>query len=88
MARLAVLVPKPRVNLTRFHGVFAPNSKHRALITPAKRGQGNKRQENRKTDDGIPEKRHAAMTLTFPLLGSHSKRVKGGPRSRNSQGFA
>jgi len=29
IARLAALVPKPRVNLTRFHGVFAPNSKHR-----------------------------------------------------------
>jgi hypothetical protein len=42
MARLAALVPKPRVNLTRFHGVFAPNSKHRALVTPAKRGKGNK----------------------------------------------
>jgi hypothetical protein len=42
IARLAALVPKPRVNLTRFHGVFAPNSKHRALVTPAKRGRGNK----------------------------------------------
>jgi hypothetical protein len=42
MARLAALVPKPRVNLTRFHGVFAPNSKHRAMVTPAKRGKGNK----------------------------------------------
>lgn len=30
IARLAALVPKPRVNLTRFHGVFAPNSRHRA----------------------------------------------------------
>jgi hypothetical protein len=29
IARLAALVPKPRVNLTRFHGVFTPNSKHR-----------------------------------------------------------
>jgi len=29
IARLAALVPKPRVNLTRFHGVFAPNSQHR-----------------------------------------------------------
>jgi len=26
--RLAALVPKPRVNLTRFHGVSAPNSAH------------------------------------------------------------
>jgi hypothetical protein len=42
IARLVALVPKPRVNLTRFHGVFAPNSKHRALVTPAKRGKVNK----------------------------------------------
>ena len=42
ITRLVTLVPKPRVNLTRFHGVFAPNSKYRALITPAKRGKGNK----------------------------------------------
>ena len=39
IARLAAPVPKPRVNLTRFHGVFAPNSRHRALVTPAKRGR-------------------------------------------------
>ena len=26
ISRLAALVPKPRVNLTRFHSVFAPNS--------------------------------------------------------------
>ena len=62
MARPAALVPKPRVNLTRLHGVFAPNSKHRALITPAKRGKGNNREENRKTDDCTTAKRHAAMT--------------------------
>ncbi|PLY15317.1 MAG: hypothetical protein C0631_07590 [Sedimenticola sp.] len=29
IANLAAQVPKPRVNLTRFHGVFTPNSKHR-----------------------------------------------------------
>jgi hypothetical protein len=28
MARMAALVPKPRVTLTRFHGVFALNGKH------------------------------------------------------------
>ena len=33
IARLAVLVPKPRFHLTRFHGVFAPNSKHRSMVT-------------------------------------------------------
>jgi hypothetical protein len=50
IARLAALVPKPRVNLTRFHDVFVwggprgaalvgwppPNSRHRETITPAK----------------------------------------------------
>jgi hypothetical protein len=35
LARLAAPVPKPRVNLTRYHGVFAPNSAHRALVTRA-----------------------------------------------------
>jgi hypothetical protein len=40
IAKLAALVPRPRVNLTRFHGVFAPNSKHRVWVTPARRGKG------------------------------------------------
>jgi len=39
IARLATLVPKPRVNLTRFHGVFAPNSRLRSQVTPARRGR-------------------------------------------------
>jgi hypothetical protein len=34
IARLAALVPRPRLNLTSFHGVFAPNFKHRARIVP------------------------------------------------------
>jgi len=36
MGRLAALVPKPRVNLTRFHGVFSPRSKLREHIVPGK----------------------------------------------------
>jgi hypothetical protein len=39
MARLAALVPKPRVNLTRFHGVFAPNSSVRGEVVKSKRGR-------------------------------------------------
>ena len=39
IARLAALVPRPRLNLTRFHGVFAPNFKHRQRIV-SRRGQG------------------------------------------------
>lgn len=34
MQRLATLVPRPRLNLIRFHGVLAPNAKLRAEIIP------------------------------------------------------
>ncbi len=34
IARLAALVPRPRANLTRYHGVFAPNSPYRKWIAP------------------------------------------------------
>jgi hypothetical protein len=60
VARLATLIPRPRANLTRFHGVFAPNSKHRALVTPSKRGKSAKRQIN--GDERSPVEQHAAMT--------------------------
>jgi hypothetical protein len=39
ISRLVALVPQPRVNLTRYHGVFAPNSKHPALVTQAKQNE-------------------------------------------------
>ncbi len=55
IAKLAALVPEPRVNLTRFHGVFAPNSKHRVDVTPAKRGKGRARKKN---EDKTPEQQH------------------------------
>lgn len=38
MARLAALVPPPRVHLMRYHGVFAPHSRLRAAVTRAHRG--------------------------------------------------
>ena len=57
------LVPKPRGNLTRFHGVFAPNSKHRAWVTPAKRGKGSKRPSKGDSDEQTPAERRASMRL-------------------------
>ena len=59
MARLAALVPKPRVNLTRFHSVLAPNHRWRGLVAPAKRGKGVKRMSN--GDVHSPAERHIAM---------------------------
>jgi hypothetical protein len=40
MARLAALIPPPRMHLMRYNGVFAPHSRLRARVTPAKRGVG------------------------------------------------
>ena len=34
LARLAALVPRPRGNLVRYHGILAPNAKHRNAVTP------------------------------------------------------
>ena len=60
ISKLASLVPKPKVNLTRFHGVFAPNSKHRITVTPAKRGKG--KQRGYLKEDKTPDERRSAMT--------------------------
>jgi len=62
IAKLAALVPKPRVNLTRFHGVFAPNSKHRARVTPAKRGKGSEPKACADGPEETPRERRASMT--------------------------
>ena len=61
IARLAALVPKPRVNLTRFHGVFAPNSRYRARVTPAKRGRGSQRCSTGDSQAATPGERRASM---------------------------
>ena len=34
LSRLTSLIPRPRIHLIRFHGVFAPNCKYRSLVTP------------------------------------------------------
>ncbi len=59
IAKLVALVTKPRVNLTRFHGVFAPNSKHRVDVTSAKRGKGRPHDEH---EEKTPEQQHKAMS--------------------------
>ena len=50
--------------LTRFHDVFAPNSKHRVQVTPAKCGKQPEKAEPADNDwlDKSPGERHRAMT--------------------------
>ena len=67
ISRLASLIPKPRVNLTRFHGIFAPNSKYRAQVTLAKRGKGKKIKMPKGVQDQTAAEKRASMTLAQRL---------------------
>ncbi len=62
ISKLAALAPEPWVNLTRFHGVFAPNSRHRALVTPGGRGKGRKFNATDNPQDRTPEEHRVSMT--------------------------
>ena len=55
ISRLVALVPKPRVNLTRYHGVFAPHSKYRVQVS-------RKIKPLDETQDQTPAERRASMT--------------------------
>ncbi|MFT7373697.1 MAG: hypothetical protein ACI9T9_002397 [Oleiphilaceae bacterium] len=46
IGKLAALIPPPRLNLTRFFGVFAPNSNLRAQVTASQRGKNSPRLVN------------------------------------------
>jgi len=67
LSRLVSLVPKARANLTRFHGVFAPNSKYRSLVTPARRGKGNKTKATNEMQDQTPAEKREFMTWAMRL---------------------
>ena len=41
IAKFASLVPKPRVNLARFHGVFAPNGGNPSQVGQGQQTHGN-----------------------------------------------
>jgi hypothetical protein len=62
IAKLAAMVPRPRVNLTRFHGVLAPNSKHRINVTPAKRGKGSAKKNSSNNNQKSSAESHKSLT--------------------------
>jgi len=45
VGKVIALVPPPRANLLRYHGVFAPNSKDRKRIVPASTGDPAEKKE-------------------------------------------
>ncbi len=52
IARLAALVPKPGSNLTRYHGVFAPNSAFRRAVVPDTRKHRRRKGKAASRQDG------------------------------------
>ena len=63
MARLAALVPKPRMHLTRYHGMFAMYSQYRSALTPAQRGRAAATPPVSGADQAKPSPpRHVAMS--------------------------
>ena len=60
--------PQRAGTLTRYHGVFAPHSKYRALVTPAKRGKGKKGIEAQQQPDQTAAERQASMTWPLPHI--------------------
>jgi len=62
ISKLGGLVPKPRVDMMRYHGVLAPNSKYRVQVTPAKRGKGAEATEDTNAQARTLTEQHTAMT--------------------------
>ena len=54
IARLAALVPRPRVNLTRYHGLFAPRARHRQQVVPTPRVSAKPHGHNDESDTAPP----------------------------------
>ncbi len=51
LQKLAALVPRPRLNLIRFHGVLAPNAKWRSSVIPDLRSETEVCIEQSSTED-------------------------------------
>ena len=60
MQRLAALVPRPRLNLIRFHGVLAPNAKLRPAVIPSR--PVTVKDTSAESDDDAPHARAARMS--------------------------
>ena len=80
IGKLAALVPPPRLNLTRFYGVFAPNAKVRAEVTASQRGKNSPRLAKHLKDSDKPYRPEAyhAQSMSWaqrPVTGA-VKRVR------------
>jgi len=63
IGKLAALIPPPRLNLTRFFGVFAPNSNLRAQVTASQRGKNSPKLNNKENSQS--DKPYHARSMTW-----------------------
>jgi len=84
MERLAALVPRPRIHLTRFSGVLAPHYKFRKQIVPAKKTEPQLEliSANNKKEEEKSENVHWARLLkrVFNIDVSHCPKCNGNMR--------
>ena len=64
MQRLAALVPRPRLNLIRFHGVLAPNATLRSEIVPG----GSENSNDAPHDPGDASSQSAPARMSWARL--------------------
>ena len=64
LQRLAALVPRPRLNLIRYHGALAPNAKLRALIVPKGKMSTPEEPDESKTEHST----HACSRMSWSRL--------------------
>jgi hypothetical protein len=63
IGKLAALVPPPRLNLTRFYGVFAPNSNLRAVVTASQRGKNSPKLPSKEMNES--DKPYQAKSMSW-----------------------
>jgi hypothetical protein len=77
IGKLAALISRPRLNLTRFYGVFAPNSNLRAQVTASQRGKNSPRLVNEgneqssqhiSEDNSVNQRSDSAMHASSPEI--------------------
>ena len=74
IGKLTALVPPPKLNLTRFYGVFVPNANVRAEVTASQRGKNSPLLAEHLKDSNKPY--HArSMSLVIRLPAQRLKRV-------------
>ena len=66
--KLAALIPPPRLNLVRYHGVFAPNAADRGEIVPGPEPAGEGEEGGVDPESGVTSPRRPCRLMWAQLL--------------------